>query len=77
MKPKAANFQIYKPEHEMERLKIEKFIKEFIDNCVDEHISHGKKKYMIELVLFFINFLQKRILNYFISKEWQIKSQKK
>ena len=50
MKPKANDYKVYKPEHDLERLKIQSFLTDFYDNYIEEDEKYGKKKYMIELV---------------------------
>ena len=50
MKPKPNNFLFYKPDHDLEKAKLENFLRNFLDNHLQDNMLHGKKKYMIELV---------------------------
>ncbi len=50
MKPNTNDYKVYKPEHDLERLKIQSFLTDFYDNYIEEDEKYGKKKYMIELV---------------------------
>lgn len=40
----------YKPDYELDRAKIENFIRNYVDKSLDLDPLHGQKKYMIQLV---------------------------
>jgi hypothetical protein len=42
----------FKPDYELERSKIENFLKTFVDNHVKPDEIHDQRKYMIQLVIF-------------------------
>lgn len=46
---KPQNYLFHKPDHELERSKIENFLRTFIDKSIKPHEIHDQRKYMIEL----------------------------
>ena len=47
----------YKPDFEIEKLKIQEFFEHHIERSMKEDDIHGKKKYMKELVIYFFKIL--------------------
>lgn len=48
------NFMVYKPDFELERSKIENFLRTFVDKTIKKDPIHDNRKYMIELVNTFL-----------------------
>lgn len=58
------NFLFYKAEFELDRSKIENFLRNFTSVDVEEDSIHGNRKYMIQMVIFNIyNYVQQKIAN--------------
>ena len=51
------NYLYFKPDFDLERSKIENFLKSFVDNHIKADDIHDQRKYMIQLVK--INLLSK------------------
>jgi hypothetical protein len=49
---KPNNFHYYKPDYELERSKLQNFLKTFVDRNIERDRVHDQRKYMIELVNF-------------------------
>jgi hypothetical protein len=47
---KPNNFQTFKPDYELERSKLQNFLKTFVDRNIERDRVHDQRKYMIELV---------------------------
>ena len=45
-----SNYRFFKPNYELERTKIQNFVKTFIDKSIERDRIHDQRKYMIELV---------------------------
>jgi hypothetical protein len=50
---KPQNFMVFKPDYELERSKIENFLRTFVDKNIKKDPIHDNRKYMIELVNYF------------------------
>ncbi len=44
------NYMFYKPDYELERSKLQNFLKTFVDRTISKDRVHDQRKYMIELV---------------------------
>ena len=47
---KPQNYLYHKPDHELERSKVENFLRTFVDKNIQPDEIHDQRKYMIELV---------------------------
>lgn len=47
---KPQNYLYWKPDFELERSKIENFLRTFVDKNIKPDMIHDQRKYMIELV---------------------------
>jgi hypothetical protein len=52
---KLQNYLVYKPDFELERSKIENFLRTFVDKNIKPDRIHDQRKYMIELVRYKYN----------------------
>ena len=58
---KQQEFRVFKPDYELERSKIENFLRTFVDRQIRSHPIHEQRKYMIQLVTFYFNRLSKQL----------------
>jgi hypothetical protein len=58
---KQQNFLTFKPDYELERSKIENFLRTFVDKSIIPDRLHDQRKYMIQLVFIIFNSISKQL----------------